>query len=798
MDRLLDRALDLPKEQRAAFVQEVSGHDNALRERLEQLLRAVEEGFTEEAQAIVSPMLLERPRTVGSFRLCELLGHGGMGAVYRAERDIEGATQVVAVKIIRPELLPLASPHTVRRFAQERAVLSRLGHPHIARFMDGGETREGTPYLAMEFVRGTSITAFCADEALPLRDRVQLVQVVAQAVAFAHRQLVVHRDLKPSNLLVARADDGTPTPKVIDFGIAKLLAPTADETDALLTAPGVRVLTPEYAAPEQLRGEEVGVSADIYALGVILYEVLTGVRPFQADSRHELEQIVYQMPPTRPSLRLVDSAPSRTGVTERSLRGDLDWICLKALRKDPEQRYRSASELADDLENYLHGRPVWARRPTLRYRASRFIRRNRAPLAVAVSLVVTMLGGLGASLWQARLAAVERDRATAEARRSEEASAFLADLLSLGDPFDAPVPTTSAALADTGLARLQRADTMDGILKTDVALQLAHVFRGQGRYSLEETAAQLAVGALTGTDASPLQFARAYLDHAVALRTLGRPGEAVAAARRAATYASAATDGALAVDVATELGLSLVDHGEADEAVAVLREAVAGFDADSMMLLVLLDTQAAVLDAAGRFDEAVVVGARAVEISKKVLGTVSAEAQITPHNYALILISARRFAEAETILTEVVRREAATLGNDHPSHAISLANLADLEMRTGRVESARARASRTAEILENAGGDGTIAAIQSRLTEAVALSRLGQNAEAEALFRRLLAFDEETLPPLARAEAEYLYGIFLQQIGQVREGEAFRQRATLLLSLSERRGLDELSGFSRD
>ncbi|MEO0558603.1 MAG: serine/threonine-protein kinase [Bacteroidota bacterium] len=795
VDQLFDRALDLPVGQRAEFVREVAGQDSDLRERLERLLEATEEGFTEGAQAIVDPLLPERPSTVGPFRLCETLGHGGMGVVFRAERNREGSTQEVAVKMIRPDLFPLASADTLRRFAQERAVLSRLEHPHIARFIDGGETSEGTPFLVMEYVHGVPITAFCVEEALPLRERIQLIQVIAQAVAFAHRQLVVHRDLKPSNLLIARGKEGAATPKVIDFGIAKLLTPTVADVDTPLTATGIHLLTPEYAAPEQLGGGDVGIAADIYALGAILYEVLTGVRPFQAESREALERIVRHTPPTRPSLRLKESTKSQAGISQRHLRGDLDWICLRALRKDPEQRYRSASELADDLENYLQGRPVLARRPTLRYRASRFVRRNGVSLVVVVALLLTLLGGLGASLWQAHVATVERDRATAEARRAEEASAFLADLLALGDPFNAPTLTPPEALADTGLARLQRASTMDPMLKAAIACQLAEVFGGQGRFGLEEASARFAIEVLSGTnDPPPERLAEAYLAHSAPLRVLGRYEEAIVAARRAAHYDSASVQGTLFGDIAVELAIGLAESGQPDDAIEVAREALTTLEssvgADSLTLLYLLDTQAAALDAAGRIDEALVVGERAVAVSKAVRGTESAAAQIVPHNYALILISAKRYTEAYTVLSEVVRNEAIALGSNHPARAISQSNLADLELRTGRIRAAWERAAEAGEILVGVGGEG--AAVSVRLVEAVALARLGRIVDADSLFRRVLAPGEQTLQPYDQADAEYLFGVFLYRTGQYRHGAVFRERAAQVLSPSD---LDDLDGL---
>ncbi len=335
-------------------------------------------------------------RRMGPYRIVREIGHGGMGTVYLAQRDDAEFDQRVALKVVRE----VRSERVLKWFRYERQILASLEHPNIARLLDGGTTEEGIPYLAMEYVEGMPIDEFCVDRNLSVDQRLALFRQVCAAVDFAHRRLVVHRDLKPRNILVA---DGTP--KLLDFGIAKLLSPDSAEDSAHDTRQ--RVLTPEYASPEQIRGEPIRPANDVFALGVLLYRLLTDRSPYGTPTPppYELAKAVCEQEPALPSA-VVDGRNLK-----RRLRGDLDTITMKALRKDAEGRYASAAQLAEDIDRHLTGRPIQARADVFTYRARKFVARNRYAVASAMAVAIALVGGLAATMWQARETELQRARA---------------------------------------------------------------------------------------------------------------------------------------------------------------------------------------------------------------------------------------------------------------------------------------------------------------------------------------------------------------------------------------------------
>ncbi len=418
---LLDQVLDLPAKDRQAFLQSACGDDPELFDEVSKLLAASEPAWDilegPAANLIPNPdpdiAVLEglEGTSIDAYRLVRLRGVGGMGVVYEAERtgDLTGR---VALKLIKRGM---DSALVGRRFRQEREILARLSHPNIANFIDGGVTEDGQPYFVMELVDAEPITLYSERYELSMPARVRLFLQVLEAVAFAHRNLVVHRDVKPSNVLVGEGG----RVKLLDFGVAKVLGDD-DEPDATITRIGGRVLTPSYSSPEQVRGEPVTTAADVYSLGVVLYELLVGQKPFDLDTRplSEVQRVVSFEEPTRPSTAVTTSdAPRSSGrrsVSRRlsqQLSGDLDAIVLKALRKDPAKRYASAQEFHDDLCRYLDGEPVLARRGTFTYRAAKLLSRHpTAATTVGALLVASAVGG-GLLARQADEARFQRERA---------------------------------------------------------------------------------------------------------------------------------------------------------------------------------------------------------------------------------------------------------------------------------------------------------------------------------------------------------------------------------------------------
>ena len=439
VEELFQRAADLPREARAAFL-ERECPDPKLRARVQKLLRRHEEG-----ESFVVPLLepieslSEGPGTViGRYKLLQHIGEGGFGVVYMAEQT-EPVVRKVALKIIK---LGMDTKQVVARFEAERQALALMEHPNIAHVLDGGATATGRPYFVMELVRGIAITEYCDQANLATSERLELFVEVCQAVQHAHQKGIIHRDLKPSNVLVT-LHDGKPVPKVIDFGIAKAMHGRLTEK-TLFTEFRQFIGTPAYMSPEQaeMSGLDIDTRTDIYALGVLLYELLTGSTPFDTKALleagyGELSRIIREKEPPRPSVRIGAAFSEEGGSAEiarhrridvralgRLLRGDLDWIAMRALEKDRARRYASASELAEDVRRHLRDEPVQAGPPGAAYRVRKFLTRNRAAVAWAAAIVVALLAGIGGTTWGVLRAARERDvgernRALAEERQVE-------------------------------------------------------------------------------------------------------------------------------------------------------------------------------------------------------------------------------------------------------------------------------------------------------------------------------------------------------------------------------------------
>ena len=415
---------------------------------------------------------LAPPTHIGPYRIVRELGRGGMGIVYLAERDEPGLRKTVAIKVVR---LGMDSTFTLRRFRNETQILATLEHPGIARLYDGGTTGEGLRYFVMEDVDGRNLLDYCEGEQHPIAVRLRLFGRVCNAVQFAHQSFVVHRDLKPSNILVTA--DGNP--KLLDFGIAKLANPAVADDVVEETAPFAQLLTPQYPSPEAVRGEPVTTASDVYSLGVILYELLSGRRPYRVQSRDAavIRRVVCDEEPLAPSAGT--SMPLR-----RQLRGDLDNIVLKALRKSPPERYATAADLAEDVERYLGGFPVRARPNRQTYRAAKFVRRHRIGVVATAAAAIALVAGLALIVSQVRVARAERDRARVEAVKAQQVSQFLRSLFESSYPRRAQgEPLTARDLLDTGAARVDRElATQPEALASMLAL-LGSVYSELGLYS---------------------------------------------------------------------------------------------------------------------------------------------------------------------------------------------------------------------------------------------------------------------------------------------------------------------------
>ncbi len=404
------RFYEIAPENRTTWLEEFCADDAELKAEIESLLafESEAENFLENSPAPLAAQILTENemnkdgsvgKLFGNYRIVREIGRGGMGAVFLVERADGEFKQLAALKIVRQTILDWESENYFRR---ERQILASLNHPNVARLLDGGVSENGEPYLVMEYVEGEPLLDFANNHRLDLNERLKLFLKICSAVAYAHRNLVVHRDIKPSNILVAA--DGEP--KLLDFGLAKILDESLDQAQ---TATGMRAMTPAYASPEQLRGENVTTASDIYSLGVALFELLTGNRPYKANGFMDIVRQIAVAEPTRPS-DAVETNPN-TNIRHPQLKGDLDNIVLTALKKEPERRYKTVEAFSEDVKRHLEGLPVRARANTFSYRAAKFIKRNVAVSIIAALLLLSLLGGIILTSWQAGVAREERDRA---------------------------------------------------------------------------------------------------------------------------------------------------------------------------------------------------------------------------------------------------------------------------------------------------------------------------------------------------------------------------------------------------
>ena len=688
---ILDDVLDRPPGQREALVAERCVDDVDLATEVRALLDGADalDDFLKEPLATVSaaaPML--SGGRVGPYRLVRALGHGGMGVVYLAERADDLYEKQVAIK-----LLPraYATPEARRRFDAERRILARLDHSGIARLLDGGVTDHHQPYLVMEYVDGVPIDTYCAARDLPLDDRLDLFAAVGQAVAYAHTRLVVHRDLKPSNILVTEGG----RVKLLDFGIAKLLD-EADDPLVQQTRTDLRLMTPGYAAPEQVRGDDIATTTDVYALGVLLYELLTGRPPLDVRdaTAAEMERIICDEPPVPPSTAVTTVDPGDEGddrtvspVAKRTLAGDLDVICLAALRKEPDRRYASVDAMLDDVERYRTSRPIEARTESLAYRARKYAERYRGPLAAAAVMLLLLVGGTIAYTVQVQ---AERNRAQQEAAKAQAVSDLLVDVFEVADPGTARGETiTARALLERGSDRVLRSLDDQPAVRATMLSTMGEVYRNLGLYPRADTLyteALAALRSLGGADPSPEVAATLY-EQGLLYRQQGRHDASDSLHRAALAIWEETTEPESAEVGRGHLGLSLVliARGRYDDARPHLRRAHTLFRrhlepphpdlASAVFHLGFLahDVQ--------NVDEAEMYFREALAMRRRLHGDGHPDVANTLNSLGVLLGRDRGdLAAADSVFRQVLAMRRQIYGDEHPAVANSLNNVASLAM----------------------------------------------------------------------------------------------------------------------
>jgi serine/threonine protein kinase/tetratricopeptide (TPR) repeat protein len=759
----------------------------------------------------------ERPavaRRIGAYQILRELGHGGMGTVFLAARADDQYQKRVAIKVVRGT----DSAEVIRLFRRERQILAGLEHPNIARLLDGGTTEDGLPFFVLEYVEGEPIDRYCDAHALSTHERLRLFQGVCAAVQHAHRNLAVHRDLKPSNIMVTAEG----TPKLLDFGIAKLVSPGASGEGS--TATGL-AMTPAYASPEQARGGLVTTATDVYSLGVILYELLTGHRPYRLKSYEPLEVLraVSEEVPEKPSTavrrteftvlpdgttgeataasvsRTREGTPARL---RRRLQGDLDTIVMMALRKEPDRRYGSVEAFSEDVRRYLEGLPVAARRGSVGYQAGKFVRRHMVGVSAAAALLLLVVSFGVAMAAQSRRTARERDKA-------ERLAGFMVDIFQVSDPSEARGNTVTAReVLDAGVEKISKQLEAEPETRATLLAAMGRVYRSLGLY---ERAKQLLTEALRlRRDVLRRQdpeLAKSLHGVAVLLYDMGDYAGAESLYREALELQKKLL-GPEHQEVASTLSAlatvlySTGDYAGAEslhrETLALRRKLLGDQHADVSESLTNL---AAVLTAKGRYDEAEPLFRKALEIDQRLFGDNHPSVATDINNVAAILEEKGDHAAAEPLYREALAIRRKVLGNQHPAVATTLNNLAVLRAAIGDPRGAEPLYREALEIdrrtlgpehpdvasdLASLGNllrdDGNLAAAEPLLRQALAMrrkllgedhpdvgeslealaalfSRKGDPVGAEPLFRQALAVRQRALGDEHPAVAASLLGL---------------------------------------
>ncbi len=713
-----------------------------------------------------------RGLTVGSrldnYRLLSRLGVGGMGEVWEAEQ-IEPIKRRVAVKIIKRGM---DSSTIVNRFQVERQALAMMDHPSIAKVYDAGTTPKGRPYFAMELVRGVRITEYCDKHRLTLQQRLRLFQQLCDAVQHAHQKAIIHRDLKPSNVLVSERDD-EPHPTVIDFGVAKAMSQPLSE-GTLFTQLGQMIGTVEYMSPEQaeMTGQGIDTRTDVYSLGVILYELIVGVLPFDRDELREagfggVQRILREKEPQRPSTRVssiaADSSSkvasarrAETTTLVRNLRGDLDWIVLKALEKERSRRYQTPRDLAADIERHLTLQPIEARPASTAYRVSRFVKRNRLLVTMGGALLLLLVGFAATMTLQARRIAAERDRANEEAQVSGEISRFLTELFEVSDPSEARGNSVTAReILDRGAERIESELSDQPEVQARLMSSIGGVYQSLGLFDdadrLLERAWQQQVEILGEDDSETISTLMSWTD---VLYRQGRYKEVlpyseqiVEQRRRVLGERHPDTLDALAgyASVLTDLG-RIEEARTIDTEVLELTREIYGEDSSeyfgalyNLEVLYLFE---------GRSAEAIPGFEKIVAGYTKHEG---ADARITLTAKSMLGMAYQgvgNLERAEPLLREVLVGREKILGKEHDGTLMSVGNLAVLLSEMGDHEEAETMLAELVDIRRRGSGPNNPWTASALEQHGSVLSELGRYEEAEGLMREALEINREVYDPI--------------------------------------------------
>ncbi len=784
VESVFGSALELPPAERAAFVARSCGSDSVLCGEVLSLLEehASDPGFLDMPPwaSHAAPDTDAIPEQIGPYRILRSLGRGGMGQVYLAEREAADLRQQVALKVLRRGM---DTDDLLARFRRERRILATLNHPNIARLLDAGATESGLPYFVMEYVEGEALLACCDAQRLDVRARLRLFGSICAAVQTAHRSLIVHRDLKPHNILVTR--DGVP--KLLDFGIAKIVDPQHSEFGAAATREDVRLLTPDYAAPEQIRGEAVTTACDVYALGVLLYELLAGCHPFAASrgTRAELERSILERDPAAPSARVTGAAAAVRGASVRQLvrqlRGDLDTIVLTALRREPEARYALALSLHEDLERQRSGRTIRARPASAGYRLRKFVARNRVGVGAAAVLFLVLGAATAITRYQSLRIREASARVERERDKALEVSSFLLEMFgATGADQPAGDTVTARELLDRRAATLDNAYPNDPEMRAEMQYTLAEGYEKLGLFEAAEPLARKSLAARQSLFGAAHPDVVASLDQVGWLQHQRRSLEEAEALLR-----SAVTTGrqVFAPPGDTRLARALNDLGVVREARGDFREAADLYRESLAMrralpgeaevgVAITTSNLAAALYRKGDLDSAVVMAQQALALFRRVLGPDHQRTTIVQSNLAAMQSARGDHEGAAQQQREIMERRRRLFGPTHASVAFSMDMLANELTLTGQYPEADSLLHQALAIQSRNGAERDLATTHRLLAELELATQRPAAALQDfqvgiALTRRVFGEQHENVATLLARQAQAF-----QTLGQDAQAES--------------------------
>jgi serine/threonine-protein kinase len=808
--RSFDAVLDRPASEREAALEEIGRANPDLRKEVERLLAAGEKEFVlldgPGAADLLGMAAREEPlegRDVGAYRVIRRVAQGGMGTVFEAQRADDVFAKRVALKVCAATLVGEAIRD---RFRRERQILARLEHPKIARILDGGTTQAGAPYFVMEYVNGLPLDRYVEEHRLGLEERLRLFCDVCDAVAYAHRNLVVHRDLKPSNILV----DADGCVKLLDFGIAKLLAEGTEAALAAATRTLLRMMTPEYAAPEQVRGDPVTTATDVYALGVVLYELITGRRPYRVSrsAPSEWERAILEQEPVRPSARAVSREKSHEGEGDphdradaiglqprqlrRRLRGDLDRIVLKALQKEPERRYASAEALEVDVRRHLEGLPVSARGDALAYRAMKFVRRHRVGVAAAALVFLSLVAGLVGMTAQAR-------RASQEARKASAVKDFLKSLFSASDPAEAQgKERTAKQLLDDGARRIETELKNQPEVQSEVARLIASVYLGLGEYDRAAPLLRADIDRRRALEGSrSIELAQSLTGLADVLYDGGRFNEAAGMYEEALSI-QRRKRGERSPEVA-ELLWDLAgvkrSRGDLTGAESLQKESLAIYvetrGNDSREAVGVRESLAITYSHRDRFREAVAANEPVVAWHERHDGADHPDTLNSRYNQAGYLLPLGLSADALRTAEDIVARQRRILGPRHDRLALSLRLLARARYAAGRPEDALAPIAEALDIHRQRLGPAHYQIALDLAWQGLIEAAAGRLADGERDCRRAvtLVAGRQDVESFIAGNVLWPAGIVLAEAGRLEEADVWLSQAVALFRGEHRDGV---------